>query len=375
MSKSLVVDPICVRYDGPEGFEDLANYLRDSSVAKPLEIRRPEDILLSLDGVVQQAYRFTPFGLYTLCRRMSPNLGAVVSDIAGISGRPSCKYRTDPRTAVSVVNSIIRIRFDDALLGTRMIVDPVRLTIDGIVGARYEFLSNYELMDSCNKFVKKWNGEFLSGALVGRRMYLRYASLYEYDELGFEDGHCSYTMGWSFSNSETGQSAVKAGILLVDEDGNSSMKPVFHRKHTKGLRDASGEWLVKEMDRRSMAINWDAIAKGMDALYDESLPVCKDGIHAAKCCDKLTSELSKRICKQAARDISREMFTPNQVMVGSSSWRPPVSPIPDKPGGRSYYDLYKSMTSRASSYSPSDQESIEALAYDLLRGRMKPFEC
>src|SRR4051812_12997846 len=103
--------------------------------------------------MVQGVYKFTPFGLYTLCRRLSPNLGSVISDLSGVTKRPTEDLRTDVRAAVLVLNTIIKLRFSGALEGYRMIVDPLRRTIDGIVGSRYEYVSNISLLERANQFV------------------------------------------------------------------------------------------------------------------------------------------------------------------------------------------------------------------------------
>jgi hypothetical protein len=363
MSQNFVIEPDCVRYSGALEFQDLVEHLEESSSTTPIEVRNPEDVLLSLDGLVQQRYRFTPFGLYTLCRRLSPNLGSVIADLSGISNRPSAKLRSDPVTAALVLNAVIKLRFEGALLGSRMIIDPARGTIDGIVGSRYEFLSNYELFQKFNKFVDKWGGEFLSASLVGRRMLIRYCC-----GEGFENRVGEYSLGWAFSNSETGQSAVRAGLLIVDQWGRSSMRSIIRKQHTKSLSKQGCDWVIEKLDKASLSVNWDAISSGMESLFNKELPRFKSLVDSARLADKLATDLGKRISKQAARDTSRTVYAP------SSNLARPTSPLPSPDGRKTYFDLYSVFTDLASSLQPQDQENVECLAYELLRGRYIPFE-
>src|SRR4051812_48887915 len=106
-----VAEPQSIRYKGAKGLADLTKYLDDTRATRPLLIRHPEDVLLSLEGKVQQCYRFTPWGLWSLCRRLSPNLGSVIADLTGISKRPSANTKVDVQAAVMVLNTIIRSRF------------------------------------------------------------------------------------------------------------------------------------------------------------------------------------------------------------------------------------------------------------------------
>jgi hypothetical protein len=364
MPGDFVIEPGCTRYGPAGGFEDLKRHLEESRATKPLEIRQPEDILLSLDGMVQQAYRFTPFGLYTLCRKLSPNLGSVISDIAGISNRPSAKLKSDTRAAVHVLNTVIKLRFDDALRGSRMIVDPIRRTIDGLVGTRYEFLGNYELFTSANKFVESHGGQFLDGSLVGRRLMIKYVL----PDYGCQSSYGFYSLGWAFSNSENGQSAVRAGLLFVDENGLSSLRQVVRRQHTSSLRNHISDWLTDPILGASKEIDWSTFADAMDHLGAVHFPKASNGVQAARMADMLTADLTKRISKGAAREVARAVFTPSQVLVGGSS-----SPVPEH-SVRTHHSLYEALTTKAGDYSPQDQENIESLAYELLRGRYKPFK-
>ncbi len=373
--EDLVVEPLCLRYKGKDGLAEFEKYLTDSSSARPLVIRRPEDILLSLDGLVQQCYRFTPWGMWSLCHRLSPGLAGVIGDFSGNALERNIKGRTDIRAAVSVLNTAIRLRFNDSLLGCRMIVDQLRRTIDGVVGAKYEFLGNQDLFTNSQEFVKSVDGEFLSAAISGRRMLLRYvanrpwftvtpleSSGYDWSRYGVSAGR--YRMGWSFSNSETGQSSVRAGLLIVDCAGNASQRSLLKRKHTKGLRNSGSNWLMGEVERATSSINLDTLVRSMQRLHRNAFPQAPGALGASRSAELMAKGLGKRMPRPAALQAAREFYEPSEAMSSPFS---PVLP------SRLWYSLYESLTAMSSEYPIQDQEKIECLAYDFMRGRFHPF--
>jgi hypothetical protein len=365
--QGLVIEPQCIKFKAIEEFE---RCLDEARATRPILIRRPEDILLSLNGLVQERYQFTPWGLWSLCRRLSPNLGSVVSDLACLGNKMAkkAKVRPDPRAAVSVLNTVIRSRFDLALNGARLIIDPVWRSIDGVVGSRYEFVSNADIFDACQEFVLSRGGEFLSASLFGRRMYLRYANPNPW----FEAGPNTYRIGWGFSNSETGQSTIRGGILIVDEDNCSSMRVVVKRKHTKNLRESGEQWLAGEMEQATEAINVELLARNMERLFNQTIPGSLRPQEASRMAEQLILNLGRQVPRAAAREAARDLYTPSEAQAKPELWKIPNSPIPQAVAGRPYYAFYESLTRMAGNYLPQDQEAIESLAYEFLRGRFDP---
>lgn len=363
--QGFVAEPLCIRF---EGVEDLEDYLDEARATRPLLIKRPEDVLLSLSGLVQQRYQLTPWGLWSLCRRLSPNLGAVVADLAGLSSKQIGikKFEPDIKTAVSVINTIIRSRFSHALEGARLIVDPVRKTIDGVVGSRYAYLSNTQLYESSSAFAKTVNGELISASLLGRRILLRYAC----PTPVFEANGRTYSLGWAFSNSETGQSAVRGGLLLVDEAHHSSMRSVFRKTHTKSLEEYFDDWLQQKMYEATSVFRPEALKRCFDHLAVAEIP-CKPG-STKESAENLFTKLSKILPRSISRRVAQELYNPSSIQIDSTDWRAPGSPVPvlDR---KSQHALYEALTNVAIECLPADQESAECLAYEFLRGRFDPF--
>lgn len=365
--QGFVAEPLHIKF---EGVEDLEEYLEAARATRPLLIRRPEDVLLSLDGLVQQRYQLTPWGLWSLCRRLSPNLGSVISDLIGLGsnkvGKRKIRIKPDTRSAAAIINTMIRSRFSQVLEGAKLIVDPVRGTIDGVVGARYAYLSNTQLYESSSSFVKSMGGIFLSAALLSRRILLRYAK----PDPSFEANGMSYSIGWGFSNSETGQSAAKGGLLLVDRFGCSSMRPVFRKTHTKSLEEYFDEWLQQKMYEASSTFSAERARKHLERLAKAPVPC--DLKLAKDRADNLFTKLHKLIPRSVARKVAQEVFNPSSVYVDSGSWRAPTSPIPAA-DQKMQYILYELLTNLAENCFPADREAVECLAYDFLAGGFNPF--
>lgn len=364
-SQGFIAEPLCIKFSGSEELED---YLDSARATRPLLIRRPEDVLLSLDGLIQQRYRLTPWGLWGLCRRLSPNLNSVISDLLGTDNkRPAFRnIKPDNRSAVSVLNTIIRSRFSQVLEGSRLIVDPVRRTIDGIVGRRYLYFSNLQLYRSSSKFAANNGGSLISASLFGRRLLLRYSS----SDVCLEALGKPYCTGWAFSNSETGQSAMKAGILLVDKHQHSSMRMIFRRTHTKSLETEFDEWLQQKMHEATGMMNWKGLQKNLEHLSTIPIPYEQDT--AKDLAEILWEELCKTIPRPVSRRIAQEVYSPPETYVGSPAWQPPTSPLPTlrlKP----QYALYEALTVAAGDCQAEAQETAECLAYEFLRGRFNPF--
>jgi hypothetical protein len=370
MPSSIVLEPLCLRYghDQEQGLEELERQLAMQSTLPPVALRRPEDVQLSLDGLVQQRYQFTHKGLSSLCTRLVQGLSGPISRIAGLLG----DLHARPQLAVRILNAIIVQCFDERLADCRLIVDPTRNAIEGVVSSRYEFLSNGDWLSSCQSFVRSQagsNAEFLAATLAGRRLLVQYIDRRRWITVRTSDGASdSYLRGWSFSNSETGDAAVRVGMLIADESRYASLRPLGRCMHTKSLRESKGRDMLRNLRDSYERINSKLIRSNLRELHSRMLPQIESLTELQRVSANLVAQLSRRISKNIARSAISAALSPQ---VYSSVM--PVSPVSSMAFStieHSHYHLYCSLTTIARGLFPREQENAERLAYELLRGKV-----
>ncbi len=208
MPDDIILPAVCMRFGAEEEYdlEDLQRQLRVQNTTAPVPIRRVEDVLLFADGTTARGLQFTTDGFSGICQRLLPTLFGTLGFLVGLP-EATKKYpdrNADPELAISIYNEIVRQYFDSVLVGHRLIIDPNRSTIDGIVGPRYEFLGNQDWFQECQSFVHRCageNAEFLGASLAGRRLLTRYVIKERWFQTAAEDGtRNDYRRGWSFSN-------------------------------------------------------------------------------------------------------------------------------------------------------------------------------
>jgi hypothetical protein len=371
MPDSIVLEPICLRYGGaePEGLDELQRQLAAQSSLPPVSLRRAEDAMLSPEGLVQRQYRFTHRGLSRMCTRLVQGLSGPMARIAGLLGQDNIPPR--PALAIRIINGIIREYFDERLRDCRFIVDPTRNAIEGVVSSRYEYLSNSDWLTNCQDFAISCAGsdmEFLSATLAGRGMLLRFVDNRDWITVRTPDGaQDTYRRGWSFSNSETGDSAVRVGMLIVDEAGNSAFRMMGRCEHTKRLRETKGMDLLNRLRVSCEKINRAAFQRNLLGLHHKLLPEVDSIQDLTRVSGSVSSRLSRRLPKSIARAVTNQALSSSLYNMSAVA---PALPLAFSPFAHSYYHLYHALTAHARACFPREQENTELLAYDLLRGRL-----
>lgn len=373
MPTVIAVQPVCERYlpGTPQSLLSLRRRLSAQSAAQPVPITKPEDVLLDADGLVQGQYRFTTTGLSGLCKRLATGLTPLVYDLAGLKESAST-LPADTALAIRVLNMLIRQRFH-LLAGYRLVVDSSRETVDGLVGARYEFLHNSKWLAECHAFVhdcSQGRSRFLEASLHGRRLMLRYVDDASLVSLPAPDGSTDdYRIGWNFGNSETGECSVYVGLLLVDASGAACLHELNRRTHIKGVRQ-SGKRVLRLLSSAYEKCDAAKIRRMFERLRNEPLLSSSDTTSVQRAAKSLSRRLSRRLKLPLASTVVNRTFVPAVAMASGAAarWDARVFPEIVDSEPRSQYHLYCSLTSCARGQAPAIQETAEKLAYDLLRG-------
>lgn len=368
----LAVLPITRQYSSINpslpGYAELRDQLEIMAGTVQLkQLNRPEDAQLAIDGTID-GYRLTTTALRQICRRLSRGLAQLVFDVAGLYGSKSL---VEPRLAVQAINSLIRLRFRDTLVGCQLICNRIDMTIDGIVGARYRFIHNRDLVLRCHDhLVQVGQVTFHEATLYGRKLVVRYRQPEPAFTLAGERVD-RFFCGYHFANSEVGDTALKCAVILLRAGTNTAAMAAYSQSsrlpHVQGkaFERKFTSFLAKVQLRMDPARE---LLPRLEQLKSSLLGIREPGeqfVQQRKAIVRLltTRGLSQDIAKKACR----------QAIVRGSYPEPELADNDDKAlferyRGRSYFDLFNAIGSLAKGEPLDIQERLERVAYKLLIG-------
>jgi len=188
-----------------------------------LPVLAPTDVLLQEDGRTRAGYRYTDSALNQLCRVISSGLAAMLPEIAGA-------WRTavaDPRDysvslAREIFNKLVVLRFDRRARSLQLVCNAKEKLIEGVVGARYRYLSNGEFVLLVKSIMaSEGNPVFHEAMVLDRRLYIRYKWPAMVAAAAIDPTN-THSVGIHFANSEVGGGSVRAAVLLVRDTTNDS---------------------------------------------------------------------------------------------------------------------------------------------------------
>lgn len=373
------------RVFGPHERDALVAHLRaveEGTAIFPLE--QPEQVILgnrltTLGGDAAVSW----LALHQMCKTLGVGLSGCVSDLAGLRRRDRCAGDEDyfsPPDAAAVFNVLVRRRFHRDLVGMQVVWRPADRVIDAVVGHGYQRLSNDDFFDTVEELVlSSGSGRVFHGAVVaGRRLLLRYRSA---EPLCSGDDRLDPVYaGWSFSNSEVSDGAVRGGPALVFAPGGLAADPYndhgrvhhtgkdfrsrLHRMLARAverelpgrLGDASGgrlEAAVAAMKARSLRFS------GADEEADDARFRCL--------ADWLKSRLDKTAV--ARHVLRRALVAAGLTLVPDSAYGPDRRRVW---ATRTYADLFVSLLTESVEcrISMRQRELLERAAYLLLLGKL-----
>lgn len=383
----IAVQPTCARFsdvDAAPGLSELTEWLRSQDSTEPVEIRRPEDVFLDSTGRVQRTFQFTTVGLSQLCSSLSSGLAQYVADVAGLRMREEDKNSPklfSSMTAIKAINAAIRLRFRERLAGHGLIVDSRNRRVEGVVGPRYRFFSNLELVEACNEFVARLDppAQFYEAALAGRRLLLRYRSprrLFGLDTP--HDRQEPFYRGWHFSNSEIGDCSVRTAFALVRQWSRTmSIRHTGRVVHIKGDNfGAKLGVLFQEFRRVADEESTIDFAERLTTLRGEFLGLGGGIKEHGKRLQAITTKLSRgRFSKQDTKKaISYALINGSYRTDRLAAGRQMSLLDPnlfDTFRRRTAFDLYNALAFCSRKSLPDQQEIAEELAYRLLTDQLK----
>lgn len=387
----LAVYPEVLRYsaidDEKSGEAQLVRKLRSQQDTKPVGIFEETDVLLDELGLVQGMYRMTTIAMAHLCRALAPGLFPLLQNLAGMRKRRKqfSHEEYSVKSAINLLNSVIRTRFDILRSKFRFILDRRNCIIEGVVGPKYHFMSNMDMYEHVRRFFEQMTNppRFLEGVLSGRRLQLRYKNPERCFALPTPIGKLEpFYCGWHFLNSELGDCCVKGSALLFRAwTGAVSLRPYADNTKLVHVRHPNFNERIYEVFSRvhEQVVDTAKLESKLTRLSRKVLGFSEDSDLREKRYTELLNALKKGgLTQQTAEDVIEHTMTQGSYKAGriTAPFEPAsrsfVSPeVLQAVSGRTSYDLYNSLCVIARKYQPESQEAIEQVAFRLLNGKLK----
>ena len=205
-------------------YEKLVNVLADCERTTDSWMIDSEDqLVLSRKAITAGGDRISWLAMRQICKALSAGLASSLADLLGMRRASDAmdklsKIKADPDEdftvgeAASLYNLVLKKRFG-RLFGFQAIRNSETRVIEALVGNRYRRLSNSDFLSAVSSVMGSCSVRlsFFSAELSGRRLSL----VYSMDDHGDE----GLRPGIRLVNSEIGDSAIKAAVVLIDKNG------------------------------------------------------------------------------------------------------------------------------------------------------------
>jgi len=371
MSKEFLENPKLQTYSKHEleKFRTLLEKADAHTVQVP--IQAADDILLTQDGRLQEnGFTLSPLAFQQVCRYVARGLWPLVSDLSG-TARSHRSYDSviSIPLAIRILNDCAKLRFRvrDGLCGRMMIQNHMTKVVDGVVGLRYKYLANYQLLEGAKDLLDSHEQPmvFHEGRLVGRRM----AAVFLAEEpLGCTPDGYVLQGGCYFTNSEAGECGVRcAPVLQVDDDircigplrGIAHAGRSFMKRLGTMLVGVLGEW----PKLCEIATNTEHLSKSLRLVKNDRLDRSQRR--------RLVTRLSDYTEKGLATAVVRRALLRGR-LEDDTGFLHAHSPTVGEMEQRTINDLFIVLMETANGHYPEIREGLERAAFDILAQKFKP---
>jgi len=180
-----------------------------------------EDLLLDVSGKTRRGYRYTRAGFLQLTQFLAKGLSNLLADVAGMVHRKDARDRmADAGLAVRTFGEMVKLRYP-AISAYRLLVSHQDKLIEGLVGARQQFLNNSELFQMAEQGVMQYRPEVClhTAAIIGRRMALWYRAKTPIFSVSVDKEVWPFYHGYYFCNGEATGTSVRGTLALFCKHG------------------------------------------------------------------------------------------------------------------------------------------------------------
>ncbi len=328
-----------------------------------------QDVMLNPDtGQTCSGFTYSDVAFLQISSLLSSGLASIVLDLSGQYRKPGeDKHFFSGAYAVELFNRVLRLRFDRRLAGMQLVKDTKRKVIDGVVSARYRYLSNIDFYELVTNTFARQAVHLLEACLYGRQLILRftYTGGLSYNVCGDE-----YLPGFHFGNTEVGGRSVRtANVVIKRSGGYCALGPyrdggrVVHSGRSFDRRvNSILSNIVNKLPTRALIED-----KG-NSLQSKSLGL--GGQNADPIVKHLTGTLAR---KRLTLGFSQRVVS-SAASLGSGENDGLMDMMPDERKlvleSRTGYDLFVALIREARKLPIDQREVAEQVAYALLTGKI-----
>jgi hypothetical protein len=211
-------------------YKKLVEFLEEQDrTTETIMIEEDAQLALSRKGKTVNGERLSWLALRQVCKALSSGLASSLSDLIGLK-RPiddlekMSKIKADPDEdfsigeAAALYNLALKKRFG-RLFGFQAVINTSNKVIEAVVGAKYRRISNNDFLSAVSSIIESMDLKFsFRSALIYDR---KISIIYTLD--GYDD--CVLSPGILVSNSEIGDAAIKATVILIDSTDSIMSAP------------------------------------------------------------------------------------------------------------------------------------------------------
>jgi hypothetical protein len=337
---------------------------------------RPAELQLDAEGRLPGGGRYTAPAFKQVCGLVCSGLHRAVVDLSGVYrtlDRPRSDYSF--ATAIEVFNRAVALRFPERLCNkVRLIKEIRRNLVEGILGPKYNYLENRAIYDLTRDAMASSPApvRFLEAILEGRRLLLRFVHDRPLFALAAPGGGPeTFFGGYHVSNSEIGgEASVRVTVLLHRRRSATTALGPYPGQgplaHTG--KDFSRKLLRAFESALGLRQDGDALARRMQKLAETPLDLGVGEAAREERVDDLSLLLHRQdIPRGLARRIVLSTVHYGSDIGGALRARPGRQPG----GGRTWFDLYNTLTRESRSQNISVMETVEQAAYGILTGKIR----
>jgi hypothetical protein len=211
-------------------YNKLVEYLADQErITEIVMIDDETQLALSRKAKTISGEKMSWLALRQVCKALSSGLASSLSDLVGLRRLPDdpdkmSRIKADPDEdftvgeAAALYNLALKKRFG-RLFGFQSVINTQSSVIEAVVGAKYRRISNNDFLAAVSSIIESTGIKFsFRSALIYDR---KISIVYSVD--GYDD--CDLTPGLLVSNSEIGDAAIKATIVLIDSTDSMMSAP------------------------------------------------------------------------------------------------------------------------------------------------------
>lgn len=341
-----------------------------------ISIRTPQQIMFNSKGYLGDNLRFSAPALPSVCGLLVQGLSQMTKSLC--SGRGKTQEDAEPELALQIYNDLVKRRFK-RVAGRLLVVDKRTGTVDGVISERYAYLSNAELFERTQEFIRKapQPAKFHTGSLYGRRLLLRYRHpdpLFTVPTERKTDE--PFFGGYHFCNSESGDCTVRGAVLIIRQFcDNQAIGELAEGGRISHVRNAAfEEKLGKLFEKlRKKSEETSKYKDNVQRLLDEPLGLDADAALYAARVKSLLSQLTRfgltagmsRVVLGHALAAGSYSVSVN-VDAADRGW---LDRSREGYARRNEYDVFNALTNVSKSLEPSARERLEQIAFGMLTGR------